>query len=71
MASNPAASLKAISSAHAEKATAAAGDNHKGNGDDNDDDMKKADPEDVRGRKLHYNTGYNMHQSRKLLLGLA
>jgi hypothetical protein len=68
MASNPAASLKAISSAHAENPAAAASDDHD---DDHDDDLKKADPEDVRGRKLRYNIGYISRQSRKLLLVLA
>jgi hypothetical protein len=72
MASNPAASLKATSAAHAERtATAAAGNDHDDDHSNEGDDLKKADPEDVRGRKLRYNKRYNSCQSRKLLAVLA
>jgi hypothetical protein len=78
MASNPAASLKVLSAAHAGKGTAPTTDKH---GDDDDhhddehhddnddhDDNEAADPEDVRGRRLHYNNGYN-RPTRRMLAG--
>uniref|UniRef100_A0A383VNR6 Uncharacterized protein n=1 Tax=Tetradesmus obliquus TaxID=3088 RepID=A0A383VNR6_TETOB len=68
MASNPAASLKALSASHAGKGAAAAAAAAAGNDQDDQDDMKREDPEDVRGRRLRYNSVRLRYNSRRMLV---